>query len=99
VIKFEDGGMDGMRCDAAGNLYVTRWGKGEVVVVTPAGQVLRTVKTQGLKTSNIAFGGKDGKTCYVTLQDTGRLETFRAEKPGREFMMMKRFLLTSTKKG
>lgn len=89
--KFEDGGMDGMRCDVAGNLYVTRYGKGEIAIISPDGKLKRTVKTKGLKTSNICFGGKDGKTCYITLQDRKLLETFRTDTAGREWAMMKKF--------
>jgi sugar lactone lactonase YvrE len=40
---------------------------------------------KGKKPSNIAFGGKDGKTAYVTLQDRGYIETFRVQKAGRSF--------------
>jgi gluconolactonase len=90
LIKFEDGGMDGMRCDKKGNLYITRHGKGEIVIVSPEGKIIQTVKTKGLKTSNICFGGKDGKTCYVTLQDRKCLETFRVDTPGREWILMKK---------
>ena len=93
--KFEDGGLDGMRCDANGNLYVTRWGKGEVAVLSPAGQVLHTVATKGKNVSNICFGGKKGKTCYVTLQDRGCLETFETDTPGREWTMMQGFVASA----
>ncbi|HEV7348786.1 SMP-30/gluconolactonase/LRE family protein [Telluribacter sp.] len=91
LIKFDDGGMDGMRCDVAGNLYITRYGKGEVAVVSPQGKVLRTITTIGKNVSNICFGGRKGKTCYITLQDRGCLETFRAKTAGREWAMMKAF--------
>src|SRR5262249_47673063 len=33
--KFDDHGFDGMRCDVDGNLYITRYGKGTVVVLSP----------------------------------------------------------------
>lgn len=89
LIKFEDFGMDGMRCDIKGNLYITRHGKGTVAVISPDGKLIREVKTQGKSPSNIAFGGVDGKTCYVTLQDRGNIETFRAEFPGRTFVLNK----------
>lgn len=75
---FPDHGFDGMKCDSEGNLYVTRYGKGTVVILTPNGEVKREVKMKGLKTSNIAFGGKRGKTCFVTLQDRKCVETFRS---------------------
>ncbi|AEI46647.1 SMP-30/gluconolactonase/LRE family protein [Runella slithyformis] len=92
VYQFIDGGMDGMRCDAKGNLYITRHGKGEVAVVSPEGKVIKTIKTKGKSVSNICFGGKKGRTCYITLQDRGCLETFQADSPGREWVMMKAFM-------
>jgi len=84
-ISFPDFGMDGMRCDVKGNLYITRHGKGTVAMVSPAGQLIREIKLKGSKPSNIAFGGKDGKTCFVTLQDRGCIETFRVKYPGRSW--------------
>ncbi len=91
LLKFEDGGMDGMRCAANGDLYITRHGMGQVAVVSPAGKVVRIIPTIGKKVSNICFGGRNGKTCYITLQDRGCLETFKAKSPGREWVMMKEF--------
>ena len=84
-ISFPDFGMDGMRCDVKGNLYITRHGKGTVVMVSPQGKLIREIKLKGSKPSNIAFGGKDGKTCFVTLQDRGCIETFRVAYPGRSW--------------
>ncbi|MEZ4900295.1 MAG: SMP-30/gluconolactonase/LRE family protein [Spirosomataceae bacterium] len=92
LIKFEDGGMDGMRCDMNGNLYITRHGKGEIAIVSPTGKIIKTIATKGKNVSNICFGGKKGKNGYVTLQDRGCLETFKALAPGREWAMMKGFL-------
>ena len=87
LIQFPDYGMDGMRCDAKGNLYICRYGKGTVAVVSPTGKLIREITLTGKKPSNISFGGPDGRTCYVTLQDRGCLETFQAEHPGREWKM------------
>ena len=89
--QFADGGMDGMRCDVNGNLYIARHGKGEVAVLSPEGKIIQTITTIGKKVSNICFGGKNGKTCYITLQDRGCLETFKAPTAGREWAMMKAF--------
>ena len=83
--QFDDFGMDGMRCDVDGNLYVTRYGKGSVAKLSPEGKLLLEVKLKGKKPSNITFGGVDGKTAYITLQDRGYIETFRVEKAGRSF--------------
>ncbi len=84
LIQFPDFGMDGMRVDVEGNLYITRHGKGTVAKVSPDGVVLREYRLQGTKPSNVAFGGPDGRTVYVTLQDRGTVETFRADAAGRE---------------
>lgn len=88
LIEFPDFGMDGMRCDVDGNLYICRHGKGTVVKVSPGGKVLEEIVLIGKKPSNIAFGGEDGRTAYITLQDQGNIETFRVDKPGREWKMM-----------
>ncbi len=88
LIKFDDYGLDGMRCDVEGNLYVTRFGKGTILKLSAEGKILREIKLIGERPTNIAFGGKDGKTCYVTLQDRGNIETFRVEAPGRSWQMM-----------
>lgn len=90
LIQFTDFGMDGMRCDVEGNLYVTRWGKGTVAKVSPRGEVLLEVKLAGEKCTNIAFGGPDGCTCYVTVADRGNIESFRAEQPGRAWQLFQR---------
>ena len=85
LIDFPDHGLDGMRSDAQGNLYITRHGAGTVAVVSPQGQLIREIKLKGSKPSNVAFGGPDGRTVYVTLQDRGAIETFRVDHPGREY--------------
>ncbi|MFT4247936.1 MAG: SMP-30/gluconolactonase/LRE family protein [Pseudomonas sp.] len=84
LIEFPDAGLDGMRCDRDGNLYIARYDAGSVVVISPQGQLLHTVRLKGRKPTNLAFGGKDGRQVYVTLQDRGAIETFRSEVPGRE---------------
>ncbi|RCR66417.1 SMP-30/gluconolactonase/LRE family protein [Larkinella punicea] len=90
LIEFPDFGMDGMRCDADGNLYITRFGKGTVAKVAPSGKVIQEIQLVGKRPTNICFGGKDGRTAYVTLQDQGNLESFRVDKPGREWAMRKK---------
>jgi len=90
LIEFPDFSTDGMRCDAAGNLYIARIGKGVVAKVSPKGELLKEIQLIGKKPTNVAFGGKDGCTMYVTLMDMGNLETFRVDVPGREWKMKKR---------
>jgi gluconolactonase len=90
LIRFDDFSMDGMRVDVEGNLYITRHGKGTVAKVSPDGRLLREIRLQGTKPSNICFGGPDGRTAYVTLQDRGAIETFRVDAPGREWQMVQK---------
>jgi sugar lactone lactonase YvrE len=74
---FEDYGMDGMCCDDKGNLYVTRHGKGTVVVLSPGGKELSEIRLKGKLCSNIAIR-RDGRRLffYVTMADRGCFETF-----------------------
>lgn len=83
LITFPDFGMDGMRTDSKGNLYIARHGKGSVVVISPQGEVLKEVFLTGKNPTNVTFGGPDGKTVYVTIQDQGNIEKFQADVPGR----------------
>lgn len=90
LIQFPDFGFDGMRCDVEGNLYVTRHGKGTIAKVSPQGEVLLEVELAGRDCTNLAFGGPDGRSCYVTLADRGNIEYFRTDLPGRSYQLFQR---------
>lgn len=81
---FSDFGMDGMKCDTKGNLYICRHGKGTVAIFNSDGRQIQEVELKGKDVSNITFGGKDGKTCFVTLQDRKCIEKFRTDIEGRQ---------------
>lgn len=76
--SFEDGGLDGMKCDAKGNLYVCRWGLGKILVFSKKGKLLKEVQLKGLQSSNLVFS-PDGKYAYVTLQDRKGMERFNVK--------------------
>jgi gluconolactonase len=82
VKRFPDHGFDGMRCDADGNLWIARYGKGTAVQMSPKGEVLHEVDVLGASPSNLCFGGLDGKTVYVTEVTKQRLVSFRVDVPG-----------------
>jgi gluconolactonase len=86
--KFDDHGFDGMRCDVDGNLYITRHGKGTVVKMSPTGEVLQEVDVLGPFPTNICFGGRDGRTAYVTEVKHRRLVQFRVDRPGLEWQRL-----------
>lgn len=81
--QFDDFGLDGMRCDLDGNLYVTRHGKGTIAMLSPKGELLREIVLSGKQCTNLTFGGKDGRNCYVTIADNGNIEVFRVPVAGR----------------
>lgn len=58
-------GADGMTVDCHGNLYVTEHGAKRVRVFSPKGEQLATIRVDA-NVTNAAFGGKDGKTLYIT---------------------------------
>jgi gluconolactonase len=81
--EFPDFGFDGMKCDKAGNLYVTRYGKGTIAVLSPAGKQIREIELKGKKCSNLVFGGKKGQEVFITLQDRKGMEKFMNDIPGK----------------
>jgi len=89
VKQFDDHGFDGMRCDVDGNLYITRYGKGTVVKLSPQGEVLQEIDVLGKQPSNLCFGGPDGRTVYVTEVEHRRLVQFRVDRPGLEWQQNK----------
>lgn len=56
---------DGMTLDCHGNLYVTEHAPKRVRVFTPQGRELATIRVDA-NVTNVAFGGADGKTLYIT---------------------------------
>jgi sugar lactone lactonase YvrE len=90
LTRFSDHGFDGMRCDTQGNLYVTRYGKGTVVKLSPDGKILQEIDVLGAKPSNICFGGPDGRTAYVTEVEHRRLVQFRVDHPGVSWARLQR---------
>ncbi|CAG8525649.1 11024_t:CDS:1 [Funneliformis caledonium] len=87
--------VDGMRTDIDGNLYVTRHGEGQVVVFSSKGSIISRVKLSSIiKTTNLEFGGKDGKTLFVVGackdDDTkGCVDTVQNDVLGRAFSALK----------
>jgi gluconolactonase len=58
------GGADGMKVDTHGNIWAV--GAGAVNVITPEGKNLGRIRVVGRAVSNVAFGGPDNKTLFIT---------------------------------
>jgi sugar lactone lactonase YvrE len=83
--------VDGMRTDIDGNLLVARPDAGTMAVFLPDGAFLREIPLLKKGPTNLAFGGDDGKTVFVTQSEGSRgfIESFSADRPGREFCMLR----------
>ncbi len=77
LIQFPDFGLDGMRTDAKGNLYIARYGKGVVAKVSPEGKLLQEYKLKGEFPTNVTFSQKDPTLLYVTMQKRGAIELIK----------------------
>ena len=84
IKRFDDFGIDGLRTDTEGNLFVARILKGTIAVLSPGGKLKREIKLSAAEPTNLAFGGDDGKTVFVAQRQGGFVESFRTDRPGRE---------------
>lgn len=66
VLSADDGVPDGLAVDAAGNVWLALWYGGQVVRVSPRGEVDLRVHLPFAQISSLAFGGRDRCDLYVT---------------------------------
>lgn len=72
-------GPDGMWRDSQGNLWVAHYGGGKVMVISPAGQLLKLIRLpQGSYPTNTTLSA-DEKTLYVTESGNGVLYQINVE--------------------
>jgi gluconolactonase len=74
--------LDSLAVDGGGNICVASPGGGAILVFPPAGGVPETMAMPDFLTTNIAFGGPDLRTAYITLGSTGRLVAMEWARPG-----------------
>jgi gluconolactonase len=66
---------------ADGNLYVAVYGQGDVMVLSPAGDVVGRIETAGSQPTNVAFG-REERRIYVTEDEFGCVEAFEVGTEG-----------------
>jgi len=74
--------FDSLAMDSAGNVVVATLVTGALSVISPTGELLDQVFVGDPMVTNVAFGGPDLKTAYVTCSGTGRLVSVPFERPG-----------------
>lgn len=76
-------GPDGLALDEAGNLAVAMPGTGSVWVFSPMGEPLyRVISCAGIRPTNLAFGGADRRTLFITESGSGSILAARLPFPG-----------------
>lgn len=76
-----DAWFDSMAVTQAGTLCVGTLGVGGITTISQTGDV-RHIPMADSSVTNIAFGGRDMQTAYITFAATGRLVRMRWDEPG-----------------
>jgi len=74
--------FDSLAVQANGDICVATLVAACITVIRPDGTLARTVPLPDLHTTNIAFGGKDMRTAWITQSMTGRLVRMDWPQPG-----------------
>jgi gluconolactonase len=77
-------GPDGMAMDEAGSLAVCHVGMGSMWLFSKFGRPLAELRSPtGISITNVAYGGPDRRSVYITESETGTILTARLEVPGK----------------
>src|SRR5665213_2683132 len=74
--------FDSLAVEASGNVCVATLISGCISVIAPDGKLVEQVPTGDRVTTNIAFGGPELKTAYITLSGKGELIAMDWARPG-----------------
>ena len=78
------GGPDGLALDDAGSLAVAHVGLGAVWLFSALGEPLYRIRScRGLHTTNVAYGGKENRTLFITEADSASILRVQLPIPGR----------------
>jgi gluconolactonase len=75
-------GPDGLAVDAAGRLAVAHARNGIVWVIDGTGEPVYKITTPGKSVTNVAYGGEDNKSLYITEADDGAIHRVELDTPG-----------------
>lgn len=78
------GGPDGLALDAQGRLAIAHVGLGTVWIFDALGEpVYRLKSCTGMHTTNVAFGGPDNKSLFITESGSATILTAELDVPGK----------------
>lgn len=73
---------DSLAVDAEGNICVATLMSGGITVISPGGDLVRSVPMPDPYTTNICFGGPDLRTAFITLSGIGQLVSMPWDRAG-----------------
>lgn len=88
IRQFEADSVDGIRLNTQGEIFVARIRMGKIDRISATGSLISSTKTVGKDPTNLAFGGNDGKTIFVTQRDGRFIESFQTDLPGLEWQIL-----------
>ncbi len=79
------GGPDGLALDAEGRLVIAHVGMGSVWIVDRLGEPVYRVRTCAkMHTTNVAYGGPDGRSLFITESESGSILRAELDVPGKK---------------
>lgn len=83
------GGPDGLAIDSEGRLFIAHVGLGTVWVVDRVGEPVYRIKScAGSHTTNVAFGGPDYKTLFITESSSAQILHVAMDVSGKPMFLM-----------
>ena len=76
-------GPDGLALDVDGRLAVAHARHGTVWIFDRDGEPVYRIRTAGKSVTNVAYGGTDNKTLYITEADNGSILQVELDTPGQ----------------
>ncbi|MCC4233094.1 MULTISPECIES: SMP-30/gluconolactonase/LRE family protein [Sphingobium] len=74
--------LDSLAVDSAGHICCASPGQGAILIFPPEGGTPQQIETGDFLTTNICFGGKDGRVAFVTLGSSGKVICIDWDAPG-----------------
>ena len=85
--------IDGICTDLDSKVFIAKILQGTIAVMTPEGTVQQEIALQGKEPTNLAFGGKDGRTVFVTQRRGGYIDPLHRQRRPRALHPKRKLLV------